>query len=408
MTTMFVQLRRVVYLLVLLQCCTCVAYAQGDTTSTHSVEEGILMEMGYLKAKMEAEKKKVETLRVSVKTVTKEWSEASNRAQSATTTAKEVEKLLVDTKGRVLHLSENENKNMSELKEVLRKAVDAAKEITDAAEKANLTANKINNTAHEIQEEETVLLSAQYHVERIVNEHIDKEEETSVSGEKKKIKELADECKKKVEEVQTFLMDVSEVTKSAHSLAEEAKKQAAVASDAAAELQRIINETYLECPDMKEELDREIEEEKRRFSETNTTNEGENSPHNNKELDDSHPNKQNEKETKDQNTNSTEAETGSHANAQQQQNQQGSENQNEEGKVETQENNNSSQSNTPTSSHSSASGTSSQNMLTNTSSASIHLNISQLSDSSSSPALVHSPLLLLLVSMCVLGCTLVC
>ncbi|ORC82813.1 uncharacterized protein TM35_000821030 [Trypanosoma theileri] len=41
-------------------------------------------------------------------------------------------------------------------------------------------------------------------------------------------------------------------------------------------------------------------------------------------------------------------------------------------------------------------------------SVSMHLNVAQLSDSSSSPVLVHSPLLLLLVSMCVLGCTVLC
>ncbi|ORC89513.1 uncharacterized protein TM35_000122880 [Trypanosoma theileri] len=38
----------------------------------------------------------------------------------------------------------------------------------------------------------------------------------------------------------------------------------------------------------------------------------------------------------------------------------------------------------------------------------VPLNVTHLSDSSSSPALVRSPLLLLLVSMCVLGCTVVC
>ncbi|ORC89499.1 uncharacterized protein TM35_000122740 [Trypanosoma theileri] len=310
MTTMFVQLRRVVYLLVLLQCCACVAYAQsGDRASMTADEKNIEQGMTELRAKMEEEKKKVEDVLESVNTVKKEWSEVSKRVQNATTTAKEVGKLLMETKGRVLRQTENENKNMSELKEVLGKAVDASKEITDAVDNASLTAKKISNLTQEIQQGEEDLAKVIRHLTWTADKHINNEDETSLSEEKKKVKQLAEQCMKKVENVWTFLQRVNEVTTSTHSLVEKAEKQVATASVAAADLQKIINETYRACPEIKADLEREIEEANQRITETDTANEGKEPPHNNEELDDSLPNKQNEKETKDQNTNSTEAET---------------------------------------------------------------------------------------------------
>ncbi|ORC89502.1 uncharacterized protein TM35_000122770, partial [Trypanosoma theileri] len=353
MITMFIQLRRVVYLLVLLQCCACVAYAQsGDTTPTDSEEKKIIQNLTELRAKMEKKKDEINVILVSLKSVKNECSEASKRAQNAAKTAEELESVVMNTS--VLILQSSESLNESEVKEELRNAVYAVREATNAVEKTNLIAEKISNLAHEIQKGEIDLVKVVDDVEWITDDYINNEDETSLSGGKKKIQQLAKECKKETKEVDTFLQHVNEDTRSARSLAEEAQKQAEAASAAAEYLQKIIDDIFERRPQIKADLEREIEEENQRLTDTTTANEGKEPLDNNEVLDGALPNKQNE--------------TGSHANAQQQQNQQNSENKNEESNVETQENNNSSQSKTPTPSNSSASGSSpSQNTPTNTS-----------------------------------------
>ncbi|ORC89508.1 uncharacterized protein TM35_000122830, partial [Trypanosoma theileri] len=381
MTTMFVQLRRVVYLLVLLQCCVCVAYADNGAASQDFEEKNILQKLNELKAKMEKENNDVKIILASVNTVQEEWREASNRAKNAANKANELGQLVSDVTSRALRLSENVNEIKSELKEAVKKAVSAEREITDAAANANLIANKTSNSAAAILKGEGDLLEANILLERIAGDHVNMKSETSQS----EVKRLAQVCMEKVKEVDSFLDEVSKVTASADSLAQEAKEQVEDASVAAFTLQKIINDTLQLFPDIKTELEREIKE---------------TSSQENKEVDGTVSTTQNEEAIKNPNTNSAQAEKGSHTTAEQQQNGQGSEGQNnKESKDETQDKNQNSQSNPPTDSNSSATGTSpSQNMPTERPSTdSISINNTQLSDSSSSPALVHSPLSLLLV-----------
>ncbi|ORC80011.1 uncharacterized protein TM35_001871000, partial [Trypanosoma theileri] len=138
MTTMFVQLYRVVYLLVLLQCCVCVAYADNGAASQDFEEKNILQKLNELKAKMEKENNDVKIILASVNTVQEEWREASNRAKNAANKANELGQLVSDVTSRALRLSENVNEIKSELKEAVKKAVSAEREITDAAANANL------------------------------------------------------------------------------------------------------------------------------------------------------------------------------------------------------------------------------------------------------------------------------
>ncbi|ORC89556.1 uncharacterized protein TM35_000123310 [Trypanosoma theileri] len=411
MTTMFVQLRRVVYLLVLLQCCVCVAYAQQSSTGEATETARGLKELEELTTKMKEDKANLNGKLLALRNIKSESPEALKRAKSAASKAWEVEELILPILTPDMLMFENVNKKESKSKELFRKAVDAAKEAKEAAEKAILTAKKSNDLVEEIRKGSEPLMFMAYQVEEVAEKHIEKCE-TGHSEEDQKEKKLAEEYKKQAKDVESFLQLVDNDIQSNTEVVEEVQKQAKDASDAAASLQKIIDNIFRDHPHIRAELEREIKE---------------TPSHENKEVDGSLPNKQNEENTRNQNTNSAQAEAGSHTTAQQQQNEQDSKGQNnKESNVETQEENRNSQSNPPTDSNSSATGTSqSQNMPTNSStasetpqsqnmptnspsSASIHLNITQLSDSSSSPALVHSPLLLLLVLMCVLGCTLVC
>ncbi|ORC89565.1 uncharacterized protein TM35_000123400 [Trypanosoma theileri] len=417
MTTMFVQLRRVVYLLVLLQCCACVAYAESVTDPITHEESDPSLFLKDMIEKMKTERGLINDDLHSLRTMENKCSEALNRAKNATTKANEVRKLM-ETLLKEIRNPETRSEKESEAKELLRKAVDAQREATDAAGKAKSIAATTAGLVSTLQDRTMELHSLAEFLKNIVDKHI------NAGGRK----ELVEEYQKEADKVLSSLNDDVMDFKSVNKVAEEAKKQAEVASFEAKNVQAFIDEIFQKYPEIKEEVERESKEATQTSNNsTNTGSEGNKTPNENKEVEGLHPNKQNEENTRNQNTNTAQTETGSHTTAQQQQNEQNSEGQNnKESKDETQHKNQNPQSNPPTDSNSSATGTSqsqniptnsstasetpqSQNMPTNSpSSASIHLNITQLSDSSSSPALVHSPLLLLLVLMCVLGCTVVC
>ncbi|ORC89563.1 uncharacterized protein TM35_000123380 [Trypanosoma theileri] len=143
MTTMFVQLRRVVYLLVLLQCCVCVAYAESVTPSAEPEEKDILQRTKELKAKMNEEKSKTESVAASLRKAREECNAEVQRAQNAASKAHEDEKLIMEADiPHIMGMTENVNEIKSELKVAVKKAVYTVREATDAANKSYLIANK--------------------------------------------------------------------------------------------------------------------------------------------------------------------------------------------------------------------------------------------------------------------------
>ncbi|ORC89564.1 uncharacterized protein TM35_000123390 [Trypanosoma theileri] len=398
MTTMFVQLRRVVYLLVLLQCCVCVAYAESGTKAVTPKESDPTEMLNEMTKKMESQKHSFNENVALLMGTESNCKKALNRAKKAKDEANTVSVLMKPLLEEI-RKDENVSKNESESKELLRKAVDAAKEAEEAANNAKLMSFATTDMVDILQRVTMELHSLVDDVKKTAKKHAKNE----------KVRELAEKCMEEAEGLKHSLDGAKYLIPSAKKAAEEAMEQNEPTSVEAKRLQASINEVFQKYPKMKEELERERNEAAQtNANSTNTGSEGNKTPNENKEVDGSHPNKENEENTRNPNTNSTEAETGSHTTAQQQRNEQGSKGQNnKESKDETQEKNQNSQSNTPTDSQSSATGTSqTQNMPTvSPSSAPISVNNTQLSDSSSSPVLVHSPLSLLLVLMCVLGCT---
>ncbi|ORC89557.1 uncharacterized protein TM35_000123320, partial [Trypanosoma theileri] len=372
MTTMFVQLRRVVYLLVLLQCCVCVAYANNAESVTDPItheESDLSLFLNEMIKDLYRQRDMFNDNLALLTTTQKNCSEALNRAENATTKVREVDKLL-DTTRRTMHMSENVNEKESELKELLRKAKDTVKEGREAADNANSIATATMDLVSSMQSGTMELHSLAEFLKNIVDEHIN-------DGGRK---ELLEEYQKKAKEVESSVDGVENILSSANEVAKKTEIQAEVASFEAKNLQAFIDEMFKKYPQIKEEVERESKETTQTSNNsTNTGSEGNKtpSPNENKESNGTVSTSQNKEEIKNPNTHSAQAEAGSHTTAQQQQNEQGSKGQNnKESKDETQDKNQNSQSNTPTDSNSSATGTSqSQNIPTNSSSsASIHLN----------------------------------
>ncbi|ORC89514.1 uncharacterized protein TM35_000122890 [Trypanosoma theileri] len=317
MTTMFVQLRRVVYLLVLLQCCVCVAYAESDVASTDSEEKNILQRMRELTSEMEKGKSKKESAAALLNKAREECKTTAERAQNAVNKAREDEKVIIEAAApNIMGMTENVSENQGKLKELLRKAKGTVREATEAAANANSIATKTNNLLEEFMQMSEQLKTLTVQLQGAA-EKLKQKGEPSHSEESQKEKKLAEEYMKKAKDVESFLERVDSDSINLR-VVEMAKQQAVAASAAAEGLQRIINNIFQEYPNIKAELDREIQETAQTNNNTTMTgSESETSPKENKEL-------------------------------------------------------------------------------------------NGLGDSSSSPALVHSPLSLILVLMCVLGCTLVC
>ncbi|ORC82815.1 uncharacterized protein TM35_000821050, partial [Trypanosoma theileri] len=233
---------------------------------------------------------------------------ALNRTKNATDNAREVGELLKPLLEEIRD-PETRSKKESEAKELSRKAVVAEREAKEAADKAISMAAATTNLVDTLQDRIMQFHILADHCKKITEEHIKNE----------KVRKLAEECMEEAEGLKHPLEGVKTVIESANKAAEEAREQAEVTNVTAIILKASINEVFQKYPKMKEEVEREIKETAQTTDDqTNTGSEGNRMPNENKEVDGSLPNKQNEEEIKNPNTNSAQAEAGSHTTAEQQ------------------------------------------------------------------------------------------
>ncbi|ORC82814.1 uncharacterized protein TM35_000821040 [Trypanosoma theileri] len=360
MTTMFVQLRRVVYLLVLLQCCACVAYAQsGSTVNDHYFKQKV----EDFKLMYSALKNSISNAEESSMAMDKEFVACDVYSSHALNAVYQLKSL---TEGAEAEMSPiNTSTRPEEMKEQRKKFETALQEAKDDLSNVTLAVNKTREAAEEVNK-------ALNEVERLAETVISYAEEILDSPPKLSrssyqiflgVEELVRAGKREGEYAQSFATEIKPKVQPALDAAKKVEEQAESLKVEVELAVRTFNE-YLEKHGLNPE-------EETTDSQQNTSE-----------------NEVPEKEGAD------EIITG---------------NENGEGNVQTPEENEGSQNNTPKPSDSSSSGTSpsQEEETTNSpsSSDSTYLDNTRPSDSSSSPALVHSPLLLLLVSMCVLGCT---
>ncbi|ORC84203.1 uncharacterized protein TM35_000481640 [Trypanosoma theileri] len=373
MTTMFVQLRRVVYLLVLLQCCASVAFAEdvGDTAPTQSEVKKTLQKMRQLAAKIKVEKKDIEEKFSSMNEAREECKVA---AQSAESDANECREFAKDIES-VLK-SDTDNKKEKKANELVKRCTETAKEVKKVAddvnkkaEAASAAAEKLVMTADELNSAISTYARLQF---ILPDEEEVKNEDFNVD-----INEYIKDYEEK-----DYAIEVNKTATAVKQEAAEAQKQAESATEAVNNLKEAIQKAKTAAAE--EEAKKAAEAEQQNKAENSTegqiNNNEENGPM--ETTAENGPNTEKNISTLEQQNNNGVKENGTTV---------GSTNESETANKSTV-----------------AEILKSQNMLTNTSTGSVPLNISQLSDSSSSPALVHSPLLLLLVSMCVLGCTVIC
>ncbi|ORC82812.1 uncharacterized protein TM35_000821020 [Trypanosoma theileri] len=356
MTTMFVQLRRVVYLLVLLHFCTCVAYAEsGSPVNEHVFKQ----KAGEFEVLWNELKHSLNNAEVSVIVLGGEIRACDVYSTRALNAVEQLKRLTKGTEAEMslIHTSTTQK----EMKEKWKEEKAALQEANDVLSNVPLAVNITRKAAEDFNKTLTEM-------ERLSNDIIS--EATKILDSPPKLSHSSHHI---FFEVEKLVVAGIKDGKDAQSFVAREKSKVRMAFEVAKEAEEHAESLELEVESFQKYLEKHglnPEDSTTDSQQNNQTNE---LPEEEKEA--------------DENT---------------------AEDANEEGNVETPENNNSSQSNTPKPSDSSASGTSpsQEEETTNSpsSSAPDNLDNTQSSDNSSSPALVHSPLLLL-VSMCVLGCT---
>ncbi|ORC82816.1 uncharacterized protein TM35_000821060 [Trypanosoma theileri] len=440
MTTMFVQLRRVVYLLVLLHFCTCVVYARrrsGDGSTTVGVayeeristdNEEISQKMRDSTAKMEEKKKKTEITADLLGKERERYNSASNDAERSVIECTQFAKEIEDGLKNVM---DNDNENQAE--ELVKKCTDAAQEVKkvaasvkSAADAAHADADKLLTAVKSGRETSNGRLdSLDLLKESEISSSLDKFKEAVTAVDKtNETEKFATEVQKNVTAAKAEVAKAEQLEQAANDAAkllqeaiQKAKTAAAAKAPAAAEPARAAAaaaETTEKAAEVEQQQNvgsapKNEEQHEKQTTEAESSSES--------QINKNEENRSVTMVTKNSSGNETnkngergsvvitaenEPNTEKNISTVEQQNDQHARKENSRGGGSTNESE-------TTKNSTVAEILKSQNMLTNSpSTGSVPLNVTQFIDSSSSPALVHSPLLLLLVSMCVLGCTVVC
>ncbi|KAH9597726.1 hypothetical protein LSM04_008902 [Trypanosoma melophagium] len=320
---MLVQLRRVVYLLVLLHFCTCVINSVSGTPSRDPDLSGLKEEIDELKAKVEEEKVKLDGTLPALSTARSKYKTTAQRAKND---SNECKNFAEEIKSGLTDVTDNEKK---EAEELVDRCTDAARDVKNAAAEADKKADDR-------------IAAAEKHLVTVTELY---KKCVAYSG---LLRRLEEEDKVSTEEMKRGFKILDDV-RAIKSSAKKMKKDATTAKREIANAQKL-EEAAAEAAKLLEDAIQNPKTAARAAKRNN----------------DQHVLKENGRD---------------------------------EGSKEERET-----SNNPTA----AETLNSQNMLTDSrSTATMDITISGFSDSSSSPALVHGPLLLL-VLLCVLGCTLVC
>ncbi|ORC91096.1 uncharacterized protein TM35_000061010, partial [Trypanosoma theileri] len=382
MTTMFIQLRRVVYLLVLLQCCVCVVLAQSGFTS---VETELGASFESMKKKIvevenayEAAKETVGPLMNAI-VVCEEASLALSNANEKANVF--VEKTKEEIKQKVANMFDIGTREV-EAKELVNTITVAVENATKATAAVNSAADTSFSAANKLEE----IASPLYNISTNFSNFTTSVRE--LSGTTEEEKRMAENgsfnITKAKEFVITLLSRVNDATQQA-SLAEQDVQNAT-------QIRKLVEETI---HSLRSAVKKTSEEHTRRnnagvdkeVSEQEKT-EGGNTNQNNQTSQNDRTSPEKVEVPNPQDVNQRETETHDEKSQQGVKNENTTENSNE----------NKETLNPPSDSADLPSRT--------VSSVSNGVNVSDVNDSSSSPALVHGPLLLLL--LCVLDCALVC
>ncbi|ORC89549.1 uncharacterized protein TM35_000123240 [Trypanosoma theileri] len=419
MTTMFVQLRRVVYLLVLVQCCTCVAYAESRSSVNEDYFNQKDEEFKYMR-------KVLMELRITAEESSFALESGLGRCYDYSTLAdKAVEKLKSLTKREEAEMSPNNTSTSpKEMKEQWKEEKAALQEAKVVLSNAKLAVNKTRKAAKEINETLTEMEKLAKTLVSDANKFMRSPADLPhlLADRYFEVEKLVLASRKEGEDALSFADEVKSSVQRGLDAAEKAEKNAESLESEVESFQKYLEKHGLKPEDSTTDSQQNIagnknEEsqlESRHEMKTNTEEENtaqlQHSSH--EEVKNVHMNttningitkessndeRANNIKTKESNTTTQKRVPDSQSNKEQRMEDKGT-------KGIFNKDNKSLNTSTTTNvvdSHKMSSDSSS-------SSVSIHLNVTQLSDSSSSPALVHSPLLLLLVSMCVLGCTVVC
>ncbi|ORC82818.1 uncharacterized protein TM35_000821080 [Trypanosoma theileri] len=394
MTTMFVQLRRVVYLLVLLHFCACVVHAEEvDDEPMTDEDVKISQKIKALTPQMKEGKKDTEN-KVSLMNKAKEVCIAA--AQSAQSVLNECRIFAEEIKSGLKNFVDYDtfftDDKKKKANELVKKCTETAGVVKNAADDVNKKVEAATAAADKLLGISTSLLNSLKPYVNSLNETMesDNKPSTKVIGEAKTAEDESSAAQTYANEVKNNAQAAKEEVANALKVEKELKKTVKILEKAihspttAAEEAKKAAEAEQQNKD--DSVTKNDEPEEKQTTEAERSSEGQ-------------INKNEENGTM-----ITTAENGPNT----EKNIWTVEQQNNNGVKENDTAGGSTNESETTKNSTAAEILKSQNMLTNTSSASIHLNVTQLSDGSSSPALVHSPLLLLLVLMCVLGCTLVC